>query len=55
MVNIMLSLFTPVKAFVMMDDNIYARYKEGKMAVIMDMGEGCWAWMMDSKMLARED
>ena len=51
----MLSLFMLVKAFVMMDDNIYARYKEGKMAVIMDMGEGCWAWMMDSKMLARED
>ena len=55
MVNIMLSLFTPAKAFAMTDDDIYARYKEGKTAAIMDMGEGCWAWMTDSKMLARED
>ena len=55
MVSIMLSLFMPAKAFPMMDNDIYARYKEGKMAAIMDMGEGCWAWMMDSKMLARED
>lgn len=59
LVNIMISLLTPTKAFMMDDDEVFAKYKaqnEGKMdTATKNGGEACWQWLTSEEALEKED
>ena len=62
LVNMMISLLTPTKAFMMDNDEIFSKYKAQNEKTdgttdtgIKNSGEACWLWLTSKEALERED